>query len=92
MRHTIGFHVDQGLMRKGLKLACEEDRRTVILAGDGPMEGTTSFRLGLELLVKGTGFTLAEFEAVLTAVRDDSGAFGTLVQNVFIHLLKEIGR
>lgn len=91
VRNNVGFHVSTKLVKRGVATAITEGDRLVIVAGDDRSAGRASRRLGLELLLKGTGMTVADFDALIEIVAADSNRFADLVEHVLLGVLKTSG-
>lgn len=91
IRNKVGFHVDPATIAAGVEEASRMDQRLIVTAGDSIKGITVSRRLGLELLLSGTGMTLSEFDDLMKTIVDDSNRFGDLVELVFWDTLASLG-
>jgi hypothetical protein len=90
-RNNIGFHADPQVMLRGIEALAASGDRVQIVTSDDTTTSRSTFRLGLEALLLGTGFPLAEFERIFETLANDLGRFRDLVQLVAIEVLQYHG-
>ena len=83
--------VDPKYIKGGLIAAAGEGGRWTITEGTDSTKRNVSLRLGTELLLKGTGMTLADFDALTKDLAKDHLHFSDLVQEVFLGVLVGVG-
>lgn len=89
VRDKLGAHADEVVVRSGLEAA--RLRRVEILMGNDITSGQASYRMGLELLLRGAGFSLTDHEQIAKTLKTDHPDFIKLVDEVFLDLLRHEG-
>ena len=89
MCHVAAFHVDPGLIDRGLALM-EGAGAATLSEGQGGRFQHSSMRLGLEALFNGTGMGLADFDRFMKDVSEDHG-ISTAIHDAFLLALDAAG-
>jgi hypothetical protein len=87
-RNNIGFHADPRVMLRGIEALAGTEEKVQISVAEGRTTSRASFRLGLEALLLGTGFSLAQFDQMFTTLAADLGRFRDLVGYVWVEVLQ----
>lgn len=91
VRNTIAFHVDEDVIADGIAKTSAGGERLPVVVGDSEKAVAASYRLGLEVLLSGTGLTLQHYETVIQTLAEDHSRFADLVAIVFYQTLNAAG-
>lgn len=83
MRNLAAFHIDRGVIDKGLAVLVRDDPNTVLCEGDGRKSVRTLLTLGEEALFNGFEIDLATYREFVEKVGDDHG-ISTVIEEAFL--------
>lgn len=89
MRNIVAFHVDPEMTEKGLE-ALTQQKRVVLIRGEGRPQRHTFLSVGLEALFMGSPMGLADFQKFMASVGEDQ-AVGGAVEEAFVLALNAVG-
>lgn len=88
-RDKVAFHVDRDVVTAGLDGLHADETEVTFCEGDGSRDSDTSFRIGLEALLKGMGMPPEAYEPFFQTVREDHG-IGRVLQEAVNELMEKL--
>lgn len=89
-RDKVAFHADLEVVEAGLRGLCADETEVVFCEGDCAKGSESSFRLGLEALLKGMGAPPDAYGPFFVTVQEDQG-IGFVLEEALTELMQKVG-